>query len=693
MLYFCALHALVHAAGATFVHTSLSYPFDCDAASDSDGFNKLGSCNVRNDHRKVCSVDQIRFTPPVLSLRHEMHGKFSSGCIARSSLYRDSGCFVDSNSNPDGDSCDNGDTFGKILQDIHLLSDLRRDSYAALLEIIPPSVQIVLIGEGTHGTEEFFRIRSEVTQCLLQHHGHCLSQARSYEMQDHDDTVGKRQRTETCNFADIGESRCDYEIEGKSNSFAGFDAILCEGDVQPFFELNQFVTNTNRELLQFSEGNVTPNTVCDEKSYSIEGIRSLLQRLFSNHFPDWMWSNVPMIDFVTWLRAFNVGTPVPNKDEKAAAKTAVPLEGDTTGIQSKITPVQLLGIDIQSPFSSIEHVIQQLTSLGESELATVAQCYYEPLYKFRPNARKYGDFVYGNKVPSQEITVCKVLNAVLEKYKTLQSALSIQCGENGKCFTQNYAADNSVLHDLRIWFELLEHAQAIVASEAYHRQRIYPGHVTTWNLRSNAFLGSILRTMDFIRQVKKYTNSINSNDRKSLEGNAASPVRLIVWAHNSHVGDMQCTGFSSLGQTSLGELCRETFGNKNVFLIGTTTYEGTVHAASADRQGSCWQGTGEVMSLTKAVDDSHEFILHSLSRNPEVGQGAFGLNLQRKKQYNATAKGEANASEYFNCNRHERFVGSCYLSQTEKMSHYTHCDLSKQFDYLFHVDASSALQV
>jgi hypothetical protein len=80
---------------------------------------------------------------------------------------------------------------------IHSLSELRQSSYHKLLKLIPPSVQIVLIGEGTHGTEEFFRIRSEVTQSLIQHHG--------------------------------------------------FNAILCEGDVHPFFELNNYVTNNKRD--------------------------------------------------------------------------------------------------------------------------------------------------------------------------------------------------------------------------------------------------------------------------------------------------------------------------------------------------------------------------------------------------------------------------------------------------------------
>ena len=66
---------------------------------------------------------------------------------------------------------------------------------------------------------------------------------------------------------------------------------------------------------------------------------------------------------------------------------------------------------------------------------------------------------------------------------------------------------------------------------------------------------------------------------------------------------MRSTGYAALGQVSLGQLCREMFGKEGVFLIGMTTYEGTVRAAHADRQGACWKGNGEVLVLKHGIEE------------------------------------------------------------------------------------------
>lgn len=40
-----------------------------------------------------------------------------------------------------------------------------------LLEAIDPDVSLVLIGEATHGTLEFYRIRADLTRALIQQRG------------------------------------------------------------------------------------------------------------------------------------------------------------------------------------------------------------------------------------------------------------------------------------------------------------------------------------------------------------------------------------------------------------------------------------------------------------------------------------------------------------------------------------------
>ena len=168
---------------------------------------------------------------------------------------------------------------------IHLVSDLRRTSYSALLSKIPSHVQIILIGEGTHGTEEFIQIRSEITQCLIQ--------------QRQNDSIGFEQY-----------------------------AILCEGDVQPFHELNKFITKSCDQYA--TTHHMQNNNNVEKKDVNgddVGMIYSTLSQLFHNRFPDWMWANKSMAKFVSWLRGYN------SRRNKS------------------FHDIQLLGMDIQSYLS------------------------------------------------------------------------------------------------------------------------------------------------------------------------------------------------------------------------------------------------------------------------------------------------------------------------------------------------------
>lgn len=165
----------------------------------------------------------------------------------------------------------------QVLQYIHPLTKLQNHSFQEITNLLPKSVEVVLIGEGTHGTQEFFDIRSDITRCLIEHHN--------------------------------------------------FDAVVCEGDVFPFIELNRYVTYDA------------------VRTKSRDEVRGLLSELFSDHFPYWMWSNKPMAEFVIWLNEFNSN-------------------------HNARTPVQLIGMDIQDPFGSMDFIFHQLNAMGEYSLAT-----------------------------------------------------------------------------------------------------------------------------------------------------------------------------------------------------------------------------------------------------------------------------------------------------------------------------------
>jgi erythromycin esterase len=50
--------------------------------------------------------------------------------------------------------------------------------------------------------------------------------------------------------------------------------------------------------------------------------------------------------------------------------------------------------------------------------------------------------------------------------------------------------------------------------------------------------------------------------------------KLIIWAHNTHVGDARYTDMEEDGMINLGQLMREEFGRTNVYAIGFGSYKG-----------------------------------------------------------------------------------------------------------------------
>jgi erythromycin esterase-like protein len=80
-------------------------------------------------------------------------------------------------------------------------------------------------------------------------------------------------------------------------------------------------------------------------------------------------------------------------------------------------------------------------------------------------------------------------------------------------------------------------------------------------------------------------------------------IKMVVWAHNSHLGDARATEMSTDGEHNLGQLARESFG-EDVFLIGFTTHSGEVTAASE------WEAPAERKTVRPALESSYEAVFH-----------------------------------------------------------------------------------
>jgi erythromycin esterase-like protein len=200
-------------------------------------------------------------------------------------------------------------------------------------------------------------------------------------------------------------------------------------------------------------------------------------------------------------------------------------------------------------------------------------------------------------------------------------------------------------------FHAEQNARLAKNAEAYARA-MFAGRHASWNLRDT-------HMADTLERLAEHLSRRNGH-----------PARLVVWAHNSHLGDARATELGAQGELNLGQLVRQRHG-RAAFNLGFTTYSGTVLAARS------WDSPGLVRNVRPALPGSYEFLFH------QVGVPSFLLRMQELGEATAGALRER---------RLERAIGVVYAPATERWSHYFSAELPAQFDAVMHFDESRALQ-
>jgi erythromycin esterase-like protein len=147
------------------------------------------------------------------------------------------------------------------------------------------------------------------------------------------------------------------------------------------------------------------------------------------------------------------------------------------------------------------------------------------------------------------------------------------------------------------------------------------------------------------------------------------PAKIVIWEHNSHIGDARATQMAEAGEFNVGQLAREKYAGQ-AFLIGFSTYTGTVTAASD------WGAPAERKRVRPALPESYEALFH------ETAFPGFLLNLREMNP----------AITSLRRRRLERAIGVIYRPETERLSHYFYARLPEQFDALLHFDKTRAVE-
>jgi erythromycin esterase-like protein len=288
--------------------------------------------------------------------------------------------------------------------------------------------------------------------------------------------------------------------------------------------------------------------------------------------------------------------------------------------------VGFYGMDMYSLYRSAEAVVDYLSSVDE-EQAAIARRQYAALDHVRDPQRYGYEAVYGVRPDCRQ--------AVRERLLALWKHAPEYLGRDGRP-----AAD--------AFFFAERNAQVVASAESYYRAMFGP-RAESWNLRDRHMVDTLLALQGHLRSH-------------------GGTGRIVVWAHNSHLGDARATEMSFAGEWNVGQLIRQRLGEAEALLVGFTTYTGTVTAAYE------WDGEAECRDVLPARADSYE----SLFRDTRLDR--FYLPLQ----------GEV--ARVLRTPMRERAIGVLYRPDTELQSHYFMASLPSQFDAVFHLDETQAVQ-
>ncbi|NKE62402.1 erythromycin esterase [Lentzea sp. PSKA42] len=287
------------------------------------------------------------------------------------------------------------------------------------------------------------------------------------------------------------------------------------------------------------------------------------------------------------------------------------------------------GLDLYSLHRSADEVISYLQAV-DPQAAERARDRYSCLDHHGDNGQAYGlaaGFGAGERCERQ----------VLEQLVDLQRHAHELARRDG------LLAEDEAFHAER-------NARLVQAAERYYRT-MFRGRVSSWNLRDQ----HMAETLDALSD--------------HLEARRGEPAKIVVWAHNSHLGDAAATEVAAQGEFNVGQLVREQHPGESR-LIGFTTYTGTVTAAHD------WGAPADRKQVRPALRGSVEELFH------DTGHKEFLLHLSVAPS----------AADVLGSARLQRAIGVIYRPDTERVSHYFRARLADQFDAVIHIDETSALE-
>ena len=290
--------------------------------------------------------------------------------------------------------------------------------------------------------------------------------------------------------------------------------------------------------------------------------------------------------------------------------------------------VGFYGLDLYSLGASIEAVIDYLDKVDPSA-AGRARARYACFDHFTAEPQ-----AYGYATSSGRIEPCE--SEVVEQLVELQRrSAELTAGEGRVAEEEHFYAE--------------QNARLAVDAEEYYRS-MFHGRASSWNLRD--------------RHMAETLDALVTHLERDHQ-----PAKVVVWAHNSHLGDARATEMGAGGEWNVGQLARERYAGAAV-LVGFSTYSGTVTAASD------WGDPPERKRVRPGLPGSYEELFHA------TGIANFVLRLRERHELREELREP----------RLQRAIGVIYRPETERLSHYFQTHLAEQFDAIIHFDQTRAVE-
>ena len=287
--------------------------------------------------------------------------------------------------------------------------------------------------------------------------------------------------------------------------------------------------------------------------------------------------------------------------------------------QQEKQKVGFYGIDVYSLWESLDELIKYLTETNpegrDLALAKKAFSCFEP---FNRHPETYA------------MSSLNITQACVDEVSSLLTSI--------RSHEDHYKNDQEADLNIKI--------NALVArnAEEYYRAMVRNDGLS-WNVRDEHMVEAINEIMDY-----------HGKDAK-----------IIVWEHNTHIGDASHTDMASEGMINVGEVLRKQNKKDNVYAVGFGTHSGTVIAAEE------WGVPYKRTTVPPAMKNSWEDALQKTGAHNKL----LIFNGENRHLFN----------EWIG----HRAIGVVYNPEYEAYGNYVPSKMGSRYDAFIYIDETTAL--